>query len=392
MINANRVESPLLKELFYLIDQKGPIPFDAYMSIHQGHPQFGYYSRGTQKKIGKNGDFFTSVSVGSLFGECLAWQCCEAWKQLEMNGSLWILEAGAGGGELACDIVDWLDKNEPGLSKNLSYLFLEPFAENQEEQRKEIQKRMGKTHRFHWFLGWEDLPILSSPVILIANEFLDSLPFKRITFRHGQWMEQHLYSNKENKLCFVDLPITKGSLLEDLVHKIALPEIDGYTTEIHTEAWKWIFQAGTKLDSSLFFIIDYGLSEGEYFAPWRSKGTLRCYKDHKVFSDPLLFPGTSDITAHLNFSLVVKAAEESGMEAIGWLDQHHFFMGWLDQMHSMDPLFLLKDPRRESWIRKFFMLSHPLFMGKNFKFLLLSKNLPPGLRLSGLKFCRLKKP
>ncbi|QSR89071.1 SAM-dependent methyltransferase [Methylacidiphilum caldifontis] len=392
MITEYDSQTPLLQEILCLIKNQGPIPFDTYMSIHQSHPLYGYYSRGTRKRIGKRGDFFTSVSVGSLFGESLAMQCSEAWKQLKMNGSLWIVEAGAGGAELACDIVDWLDKNEADLSKQLSYLFIEPFSHNQKEQQREIEKRIGKTDRFCWVTGCEDLPSFCSPVILIANEFLDSLPVKRITFRNGCWMEQYVGINKENKLNFIELPLSARSGLDELIKKLPLPQIEGYTTEIHTEALKWITKLAQKLNCCLLFIIDYGLAEEEYFAPWRSNGTLRCYKNHKIFSDPFLFVGMSDITTHLNFSLIVKTAEENGMEPIGWLDQHHFFMGCLEKWHSRDPLFLSKNPQREQWIRKFFMLSHPLFMGNNFKFLLLSKNLPLSLKLPGLKFCQSKKP
>jgi len=368
------------------------MPFDEYMALHLSHPRLGYYVHGTKKRIGKNGDFFTSVSVGSLFGEFLAMQCTEIWKQLGKRDSLWIIEAGAGGGELACDIVDWLKKNESELSKKLSYLFLEPFSNNQIQQQQEINQRIGTTDRFFWITEWEELPKLSDFTILIANEFLDCLPVKRIRFQKGKWMESHVGINHENKLCFIDQPVKENSPLAWMIDNLGIPKIEGYTTEIPLAAMEWIKKASAKTSSSLFFIIDYGLTKEEYFAPWRANGTLRCYKNHKIFSDPLLFPADCDITTHLNFSLISKTAEDSGFQSIGWLDQHHFFMGLLEKLYATDPFFLVKNPKRESWIRKFFMLSHPHFMGENFKFLLLVKNLPQSLCLSGLKFCRFKRP
>ncbi|MBW6414394.1 SAM-dependent methyltransferase [Candidatus Methylacidiphilum fumarolicum] len=392
MKTAKKSQSFILSEIFSIIKEKGPMPFNEYMALHLGHPKYGYYVQGTKKRIGKNGDFFTSVSVGTLFGDFLAMQCIEVWKQLRKTDSLWIIETGAGGGELACDIVDWLDKNESELSKKLSYLFLEPFSYNQLQQQQEINQRIGTTDRFFWISGWEELPILSDFTILIANEFLDSLPVKRISFQKGKWMESHVGINHENKLCFIYQPIKENSKLACMIDELGIPKIEGYTTEIHLEAMEWIKKASAKISSSLFFIIDYGLTKEEYFAPWRSNGTLRCYKNHQIFDNPLLFPADCDITTHLNFSLILKAAEESGLESIGWLNQHHFFMGLLEKMCVRDPLFLVKNPKRESWIRKFFMLSHPHFMGENFKFLLLVKNLPQPLCLSGLKFCRSKSP
>ena len=100
------------------------ITFAEYMDLVLYQPEYGYYSAG-KVKIGSQGDFFTSVSLGSYFGELLAKQFAEMWKLLDCPRPFTLLEMGAGQGLLAKDILHYLHLNYPELWTNLQYIIVQ---------------------------------------------------------------------------------------------------------------------------------------------------------------------------------------------------------------------------------------------------------------------------
>ena len=74
------------------------------------------------------------------------------------------------------------------------------------------------------------------------------------------------------------------------------------------------------------FFIDYGFPEAEYYHPQRHQGTLMCHRAHESDTDPLAAPGSKDITAHVNFTGIALAAQEAGLEVIGYATQARFLM------------------------------------------------------------------
>src|SRR5580698_1179768 len=97
------------------IAKKGVLSFARFMELALYCPETGYYE--TQKsKVGRDGDFITSVSVGSLFGEMLAFQFAEWLEQLRIaDCGLRIIETGAHDAKLADDILTWLKLQRPEL-------------------------------------------------------------------------------------------------------------------------------------------------------------------------------------------------------------------------------------------------------------------------------------
>jgi SAM-dependent MidA family methyltransferase len=109
------------------ISKSGAISFARFMELALYCPESGYYE--TKKDIvGRGGDFITSVSVGSLFGELLAFQFAE-WLGTGERGQgtvVSILEAGAHDGRLAGDILGWLEANRPDVFGRIQYIIVEP--------------------------------------------------------------------------------------------------------------------------------------------------------------------------------------------------------------------------------------------------------------------------
>src|ERR1700723_2143844 len=105
------------------IKQYGPMRFDEFMKLALYHPQWGYYTK--RPKIGQEGDFYTSVSVGPLFGRLLARQFWQMWHLLDKPETFWIAEQGAHDGQLARDILDWCQTEAPEFRAAVRYAIVD---------------------------------------------------------------------------------------------------------------------------------------------------------------------------------------------------------------------------------------------------------------------------
>ena len=104
----------LLKEL---IKAEGPVTFRDFMEIALYHPEVGYYASRTDQ-IGEKGDYYTSSSLGPLFGKMLARQIAEMLDELDAET---IVEMGAGNGTLARDILTELSL----INTQANYIIIE---------------------------------------------------------------------------------------------------------------------------------------------------------------------------------------------------------------------------------------------------------------------------
>src|SRR5277367_1965181 len=113
------------------ISAGGPMRFDRFMDLALYHPGSGYYAKiGGPSPIVKSGDFFTSVSVGPLFGRLLARQFFQMWQvlgnpPLGKPAPFWIIEQGAHDGQLACDILEWCRVETPEFFDVIRYAIVQ---------------------------------------------------------------------------------------------------------------------------------------------------------------------------------------------------------------------------------------------------------------------------
>src|SRR4029077_9398537 len=97
------------------------------------HPQHGYYSSG-RASIGRRGDYFTSVSIGPLFGQLLAAQFAQMWERLGRIDNFVIGEQGAHHGDFARDVLGSARKGWSEFFAALRYRIVEPFPILQDRQ------------------------------------------------------------------------------------------------------------------------------------------------------------------------------------------------------------------------------------------------------------------
>jgi SAM-dependent MidA family methyltransferase len=394
----NELAEQILKE----IQIQGSISFARFMECALYCPVYGYYEK-EEDTLGQRGDYFTSVSVGSLFGELLAFQFAEWLTLLHRSGAelpLQIVEAGAHRGELAKDILTWFRAYRPTLCDILEYCIVEPSSHRQDWQRRTLTDFQTEVR---WVKCLGELSKSGGPGtfpsprpvrgVIFCNELLDAFPVRRlgwdaahfvwfewgVTFTNGRFHWIRLATQSSEGLEPEDeriprlqpggtIPVALGKWPRELLK--ALP--DGYTIELCPAAGEWWAQAGNLLGQGQLLTIDYGFSAEELFSPARTGGTLRAYRKHRLSSEVLDDPGEQDITAHVNFSAIREAGESAGLTTALWSTQEHFLINIAGQIVKTAPDFADWTAERK---RQFQTLTHPNQLGHSFKVLLQSRDI-----------------
>jgi SAM-dependent MidA family methyltransferase len=359
------------------IRRSGPISFADFMSLALYHPEHGYYSSG-RCAIGRRGDYFTSVSVGPLFGRLLAQQFAEIWEGLDRPNDFVIVEQGAHHGEFASDVLEELRKEQPQFFELVRYRIVEPFPVLRERQEGVLRQF---ADRVEWVESLESMASFCG--LHFSNELLDSMPV-RLLVAAGEDQERHwrerLVERTSCGFTFVDQPIVDPSLQTQVARLPSAP-VEGYQTEINLAALDWMETVARKLRRGVILIADYGLPRSEFYSPARRTGTLQCYAEHRVLPSLLEQVGQSDLTTHVEWTSLAERGEESGLTILGFTDQHHFFTGLLSVHPELAPAATEKSRALQTLI-------HPEFLGIKFQFLGLAKNVPAEMSLGGFRFAR----
>ncbi|HEX3627344.1 MAG TPA: SAM-dependent methyltransferase [Verrucomicrobiae bacterium] len=340
----------------------GAMPFGRFMELALYCPNLGYYEA-KRDTVGRRGDFYTSVSVGNLFGQMLAFQFAEWLEELRgQGGRLQIIEAGSHDGQLASDILTWLHSNRPALFEALEYSILEPSAHRREWQRDTLECFAGK---IRWLPGF-DASAPGVTGIIFSNELLDAFPVRRLGWdaNKKKWFEWGVALDGE-KLAWAKMILADEVPFSDIPRQLldALP--DNFTTEIGPAAAAWWRQAAGILNRGKLMAADYGLDAEDFFTPSRVNGTLRGFFRHQFADDLLANPGEQDLTAHVNFSEIQKAGEGAGLATEFYSTQGKFLTRILEKT--------LKDKNFGDWTsargRQFQTLTHPEHLGRAFRVL-----------------------
>lgn len=373
--------TPLALSLAADIRAHGPMPFSSFMGKALYHPELGYYAAAASR-TGKAGDFYTSVSVGPVFGELMAGQFCAVWEMAGCPKTFTIVEAGANDGRFARDVLDWARQRRPDFYESLAYQIDEILPTAVQRQRETLAAHAGRFSH--------DQVTSAEHGCYFANEVLDAIPFRRVRFEGGAWRELRVGLSGDGEfewVCAEPEDRTLKRRLDWLGN--GFPE--GYTTEAAPAVASHVRLAASRLERGVLFFADYGYSAADYYAEHRTTGTLRCYHRHQAGENPFDQPGECDITAHVDFSLAASAAAASGCEVAGFLDQSRFLTGAAEPVLRGMEGGVGSDPRtgRTAWLRQFQTLTHPAHMGQSFHFLVLAKGMPEAVSgLSGLKFAR----
>ena len=347
-----------------------PMTFAQFMELALYHPVNGYYSGG-RARVGKKGDFFTNVSVGSLYGRLLAVQLEEMWARMGRPSDFSIVEQGANGGDFAADVLGALRGS--AFFSAVTYHIVEPLSTLAEQQRVRLREY---AERVQWCESLDALAPFTG--VHFSNELPDAFPVHVVKWDGMIWCERCVDA-KDGRFRFVDAPLS-SQVLATACAQIPQPLPPGYTTEVNLAAREWIATVAAKLVRGWVLVVDYGHERSEYYAPERTEGTLSAYANHHREPDPLARPGEIDLTAHVDFTSLIESAEAAGMKCAGFTDQHHFMVG-LGVGH-------FADGANPGDVRAFQTLMHPQMMGMAFKVVCFARNVDLSRPLLGFRYAR----
>jgi SAM-dependent MidA family methyltransferase len=338
--------------------------FADFMTAALYDPAAGYYAR-APRQVGRAGDFFTSVSVGPLFGELLARRFVREWREMGAPSRWRIIESGAHDGQLAADILAAMAHLAPQALAGLEYLIPEPLPRLQEAQRKTLAPWAGTVRCIE-----SPEPLASEPLpgIAFGNELLDALPFHLIEWRDGGWQECRVTLEADGGFSWHTTEITEPALRQAIA-PLGGNFAEGYRSEIRTNYEDFLRPLTRCLSTGLLVWLDYGFARPEYYHPDRRNGTLRTFSKHRAAENPLSAPGEIDITAHVDFTAVAEAALRLGCQPGIFQNQG----SWLTTL-AREWLLGLEGQAQPSLLQAFQTLTHPAHLGGSFHVLELHWN------------------
>lgn len=330
----------------------GWISFARYMELALYAPALGYYSGGAAK-LGKEGDFTTAPEITPLFGATLAHVAAGLMAQTAPH----IMEFGAGSGKLAFDILNELARMGVTIE---SYAIVDLSGE--------LRARQQETLRDFPQVTWLDSMPASFSGVVVGNEVLDAMPVNLLVKTEGGWQERGV-SLAEGRLAWSDRPC-EPSLVAQIPEADSLPV--GYVTEVHPVASGFMRSLGACFGNAAAILLDYGFPAREYYHPQRAQGTLMCHYRHHSHPDPFYLPGLQDVTAHVDFTAMARAAIDGGLDLLGYTSQAAFLIdaGIGDMLLRTPPDDAMRYLPQANAMQK---LISPAEMGELFKVLVVGK-------------------
>jgi SAM-dependent MidA family methyltransferase len=231
---------------------------------------------------------------------------------------------GGGRGFLAEDILFWAKKNDPEFYGRLQYLIMERAPSFLREQQERLSGEVAKGK-----LGWLEPGALTGHTIslegcILSNELVDAFPVHRVVCCGGELQE--IYVGEENGRFVEHLGKLSDHRIGTFFPWLGIDLAEGQKAEVNMQALAWLEDLGRGLSRGFIMTIDYGLPAAELYDSCHANGTLRCYFRHQLSDNPYERPGRQDITAHVDFTSLIRKGEELGLRFTGLVPQYRFLI------------------------------------------------------------------
>ena len=283
---------------------RGPITFSEFMEIALYWPDGGYYA--SRRSFGPLGDFYTAPLAHPVFGALAARQLLTMWRALGSPAPFTVVEAGAGNGTLALDVIDHAATLGGGFSDALTYT-----AVDLHEPPLDFPAR--------WIRSGS-VPALGGSGVVLANELLDAMPVHRVMVEGGRLRELFVDAAPEGGFAEVAGEPSTPALAERL-DRLGITLSEGYRTEVSLAPEAWLSEAYNAFERGYLLLVDYGHEAVTYYDESRRAGTLRCYSGHTLGMNPYFGVGKQDISAHVEVTSVRSAATAAGFTEAGEMSQ-----------------------------------------------------------------------
>ena len=258
--------SPLESALIERIKAEGPLSVEAYMEACNAY----YYA--TRDPLGARGDFTTAPEISQMYGELIGAALADCWNRAGRPDGVRYAELGPGRGTLASDALRVM---RSAGCKPAAIEFVETSPVLRAAQAEAVPGAV-----FH-----DDIAGFAAgdgPLLVVASEFFDALRVQQWVEgveRHVEWIGGHFAFDRDGAI--VERSPARADAMKELASVLAK-------------------KGGAAI------VVDYG--HGEAGAAGES---LQAVGGHR-FASPLEQPGEQDLTAHVDFAALAKAAEEGG--------------------------------------------------------------------------------
>lgn len=365
--------TPLNDIIAARIAEQGRITFADFMTACLYEPGFGYYTS-PGRKVGAEGDFYTSITVHAAFGRVIAREIGQMWRSMGMPSGFTLVECGAGNGRLACDIMDFLAAREPVMYQGLRLVLVE-----QEPSLEAAQREMLNAHVDR--LAWLSPNEFSSGGFtfsgcLYSNELIDALPVHRVVMTSEGLQE--IYVTHGNGEFSEEAGEPSTPELEAYLTRVAVTLHPGQQAEINLNAPQWLASASRSLKDGFILTIDYGYPAPELYASRRKLGTLLCYYRHQTEENPYLRLGLQDITTHVDFTTLMTCGKELGLENLWFGEQYRFLLsaGIIEEIEEIERSNVSDEEKLRLRLTLKKLILPEGGMGETFKVLIQSKGVP----------------
>jgi len=282
-------------------DPDGFVPFDRFQAEALYAPGAGYYEA-PGRRLGREGDFYTAAHASPLFAATVAQRTLAEHAHLGRPHRFRIVEMGPGDGTLALGVLDVLAEEMPP-GADWEYV----LVERSRSLRELSLARLGASAHAGRVRASEALSA-DGPFVgaVIANEFLDAQPSRRLRWTQGGWRELGVRWAGER---FVE---AEGALRPVIGVPLPAEAVDGAILEFSPGAEGFVRELSDSLSAGAALVVDYGAEEPALLGR-HPPGTLQAIRAHRVLDDPLERPGSADLSTFVDFTRVRSTAVAVGL-------------------------------------------------------------------------------
>lgn len=326
-------KTPLHEILCSRISAAGRITFADFMAACLYEPGFGYYTS-SGRKVGAEGDFYTSITVHGAFGRVIAREIAQMWRCMGCPTGFTLVECGAANGRLACDILDFLLEREPEMYKGLKLVLVEKEPSLESAQREMLASHVEQ-------LTWLSPDEFASGRFtfsgcLYSNELIDALPTHRVVMTSEGLKEIYVIC-KDGEFSEEIGELSTPAIQEHL-QRIQVKLHPAQQAEVNLNAVNWLKSAASALQQGFILTIDYGYPAAELYTPRRKFGTLLCYYRHQTEENPYLRVGLQDVTSHVDFTTLMMCGDDEGLQNVWFGEQYRFLLsaGIIEEIEAIE--------------------------------------------------------
>jgi SAM-dependent MidA family methyltransferase len=364
-------EDRLLRDVIVArIGERGRITFAEFMAACLYEPGLGYYTS-PGRKVGAEGDFYTSSNVHQVFGRLIARELRSMWQNMGEPDRFEIIEAGAGSGRLACDVLDTLAEIDRRFYDAVTFRLIEAEPTLADRQRELLAAHAAK-------LAWSGPDELVGGEIsfsgcLYSNELIDSFPVHLVEMTGDGLREVYVTASGDELGETHAEPSTPE--LGDYLRRLGITLSVGQRAEINLAARTWLKSAASALTRGFVLTIDYGYTAEELYAPHRKNGTLLCYSRHTTGEDPYVRLGQQDVTSHVDFTTLIEDGEKLDLTMVWFGEQYRFLMGAgiVEELMALEARSVTEEERLKHRLALKKLLLPDGGMGDTFKVLIQAK-------------------